>query len=831
MRVTLRLLPSAVQRIREGGYPTLKGQVQDDGSLVVEVTVDAHKRGFPIRLLAWVLSLGPMVEVLGPKHFRQHWLDKAKALIEMEGTDLSLSTKANGSYWAHTPRKDDPKQRWQPLREHLEAVAGLARSFAAQMNVPAAPELAYWVGILHDLGKYSQEFQDYLRAAYWAELLRPPPPSKKVDHSSAGAILGRDLLLGSYEDDFIPANGLGSELAWAVAFHHGRISDRSLLTDRLLQRRQSQELQQVRDRAFEELKDLFGGVPPQIAELGPLAREFFIRMLLSALVDADRLDTERFWSPEQHAKRNVPKAGLHELLAKVKEGQEKIRSSDTLVNQARWEIYQAALNAAALEPGFFRLTVPTGGGKTRSSLAFALEHAVKFGLRRVVYAVPFTTIIDQTAEQFANLVGAENVLEHHSAYEPADEEEESRTKLASENWDMPVVVTTNVQLFESLLSNNPSKLRKIHNLSGSVIVLDEVQTLPANLLQPTLDVLKELVLRYRVSVVLCTATQPALDAPLGFATLEGVREIVPDPGRYFRQLKRVAYRLDLQPQSWETVAEWLRSHDQVLCIVNTKQQAKELFGALDDPEAIHLSTHMYPAHRREVLAAIRKRLKDNFPCRVVSTQLVEAGVDLDFPVVYRAIGPLDSMVQAAGRCNREGKLERAGQPVPGLVTVFNPKSDGLPRGVYASATRLARNLLLQDADLDDPEIFTRYFTELYRNLIPTDAMGVQSFRQRFNYPKVAELYRLISEDTFPVLVRKRPQDDKAIATILGQHEGFMALRKLQPYIVNVYTSNKKRLEPFMCKMADLEVELWEWTGTYSEKLGIEELFDADGSIV
>ncbi|MFZ5993315.1 MAG: CRISPR-associated helicase Cas3' [Deinococcota bacterium] len=832
VRVRLRFSPQAVPRIREGGYPNLQELEEgDDGSLVVEVAVGADEDGFPIELLSWVQSWGPRVEVLEPEFFRQRWLEEAVAVAELYSSDRNLGSTAYGSYWAHTPRKDDPRQRWQPLREHLEAVAHLARDFAAQFNVPAASELAYWLGILHDLGKYSQEFQDYLRAAYRADRFGSPPPAGRVDHSSAGAVLGRDLLLAGYEDDLIPANGFGSELAWAVAYHHGRIGDRSLLTDRLLRRRESPEVQQALDRACEELKDIFGGVAPEVAELEPLAREFFIRMLLSALVDADRLDTERFWSPRRYAYRTAPKANLQELLARVKEGQEKIRSADTLVNRARWEIYQAALEAAALEPGFFRLTVPTGGGKTRSSLAFALEHAVKFGLRRVVYAVPYTSIIDQTAEEFAKLLGAENVLEHHSAYEPADAEEESRARLASENWDMPVVVTTTVQLFESLLSNNPSKLRKIHNLAGSVIVLDEVQTLPANLLQPTLDVLKELVRRYRVSVVLCTATQPALDAPLGFAALEGVREIVRDPGHYFRQLKRVTYRLELQPQPWEAVAERLRGHDQVLCIVNTKQQARDLYAALDDPEAVHLSTHMYPAHRREVLAAIRDRLKHNLPCRVVSTQLVEAGVDLDFPMIYRALGPLDSVVQAAGRCNREGRLERGGQPVLGEVTVFRPEREGLPQGVYASATGLARNLLRQGADLDDPELFTQYFTELYRDLTHTDAKEVQSFRQQFNYPKVAELYRLIGDNTFPVLVRKRAQDAAAIDRILSQHTGFMALRKLQPYIVNIYTSNKEKLAPFIREMTELDVELWEWTGNYSEKLGIEELFDADDSVV
>ncbi len=729
---------------------------------------------------------------------------------------------------AHTPRKDDPAQRWQPLRDHLEAVAEDAQRFAQHFAVPHASEFAYWSGILHDLGKYSQEFQTYLRVAYRADQTKTRGPSKKVDHSSAGAVLGRDLLITGYEE-LVPTDGTGAELAWVVAYHHGRLKDRVALMERLSRQKQDSGVAQAQIRAFEELEDVFTKSPPEVAELEPFAREFFIRMLLSTVVDADRLDTEKFWSPKTSAQRQHTKAPLATLLGKVKEDQEKLKSLDTLVNRARWDIYQAALSAARREPGFFRLTVPTGGGKTRSSLAFALEHAVAFGLRRVIYAVPFTSIIDQTADVFTGLLGAENVLEHHSAYEPDDTEDENRTKLAAENWDVPVVVTTNVQLFESLFADKTSKLRKLHNLAGSVLILDEVQTLPADLLQPTLSALAELVRSYRVSIVFCTATQPALDAALGFTTLQNVREIVPQPERYFQQLKRVEYRTELEPKPWEQVAGELHRHKQVLCIVNTKKQAQDLFTALADPEAVHLSTNLYPAHRREVLADIRGRLSEGKACRVISTQLVEAGVDLDFPAVFRALGPLDSLVQAAGRCNREGKLERDGQLVLGEVTVFRPEQEGLPKGAYASATKLSRNKLEQGEDLDHPELFRTYFTELYRDLIETDAKQIQSLRGRFDYTEVAKRYRLIDDNTFPVLVRKREKDKAIIEKILERHMGFMALRKLQPYIVNVYSSRKEDLELYMQPLVidRLDAELWEWTGQYDEKLGIVELFDAN----
>jgi CRISPR-associated helicase Cas3/CRISPR-associated endonuclease Cas3-HD len=831
IRVRLRFAPEAAHRIREGGYPNLQvvGQLEG-GYTLVEINVGTDDEGFPLELLPWIQSWGPRVEVLEPQSLRERWLEEARAVVDLYHSGKMKNLSGIEQYWAHTPRKDDPNQEWQSLKEHLDTVAKLAQGFAGQFRIAEATSLAFWAGILHDLGKYSQEFQNYLRAAYKSDKHGLPAPRGGVDHSSAGAVLGRQLYLQDGEE-LIPKDGLGSELAWVVAAHHAGLTDRVSLENRLSEKQNEQFVQEAIKRGISDLSTIFEGSGPQLADLEPFSREFFIRMLLSALVDADRLDTERFWSPKRFEQRQVSKHSLETLLSKVKSAQESIRQTDTIVNKARWQIYQAALEAAKLEPGFFRLTVPTGGGKTRTSLAFALEHAVIHGQRRVIYAIPFTSIIDQTADVFAELLGTENILEHHSAYEPDDTEAESRTKLASENWDMPVVVTTNVQLFESLFAHKTSKLRKIHNVAGSVLVLDEVQTLPANLLKPTLDVLRELVRHYGVTVVLCTATQPALDAALGFATLENVREIVPEPEHYFSLLKRVEYTVDLEPKSWETLAKELRQYSQVLCIVNTKRQAQELFKALNDSDAMHLSTHLYPAHRREVLAQIRKRLQENRPCQVVSTQLVEAGVDLDFPVVYRALGPLDSMVQAAGRCNREGKLEQNGQPTLGKTVIFRPEKEGLPQGTYASATRLSSNRLRKGSDLHDPMLFTEYFTELYRDLTETDAKSIQTLRREFKYPDVAERYRLIEDNTFPVLVRKRSQDIAAIDRILSQHTGFMALRKLQPYTVSVYTSKKEKLMPFIREMTELEVELWEWTGTYDEQMGIVELFDAGDSVV
>ena len=479
-------------------------------------------------------------------------------------------------------------------------------------------------------------------------------------------------------------------------------------------------------------------------------------MLFSALVDADFLDTERHFHPERVVER-TGYTSLAELWRRFEQDQAKLTGQhDTLLQHARHAIYQACLRAAELPPGWFRLTVPTGGGKTRSGMAFALRHALCHpgAFDRVIVAIPYTSIIEQTAEVYRDIFQGEGVLEHHSAVADRDERENPVTarhqwsRLASENWDAPVVVSTTVQLFESLFANRPSKTRKLHNLARSVLILDEIQTLPPHLLDPVLDVLGQLVEHYGVSVVLCTATQPALGVNRYARGLsDRLREIVPEPERYFQALKRVEYEMRIgEKWSWERVAGEMRTSHEALAVVNTKKDALAILDALgEDPSVLHLSTQMCGAHRAETLHEVKERLNVAAPVPASGDAgVVEAGVDIDFPLVLRAVGPLDRIVQAAGRCNREGK------PSPGRVVIFDPTEGGSPPGAYRTGLDTALALLQGGCDLHDPAVYERYFTLLF-GAVETDRDGIQGLRAALDYEEVARLFRLIEDDGAPWL--------------------------------------------------------------------------------
>lgn len=727
-------------------------------------------------------------------------------------------------YYAHTSGATGD---WQVLSDHLYAVAEKAREFAEPFG---AGDLAYWAGLLHDLGKFNPDFQTYLKAAEKARKENLVGPTRGPDHSSAGMVVARI----AYSQDYpqLGQTAQGGEIAWAAASHHAGLSDIAALEERLLRKSRDtaiSEAIQIAVQIMPELSDLLRTQPRLPEFSNNRSRELFIRMLLSSLVDADHLDTEAWLNPEKHAHRERILSSISDLLETVMEDQEKLITTapHTEMNQARREIYYAVLKKSAEHTGFFRLSVPTGGGKTRTVLAFALKHAKEHNLRRVIFAIPYTSIIEQTADEFRKILGPENVLEHHSALAAKDDEQDPNnwTRLATDNWDAPIIVTTTVQLFESLFSNRPGKVRKLHNLARSVIVLDEAQTLPIPLLNPILDALSELVQpRYGATVILCTATQPALDESLGFPALADVREIAPEPQRYFRSLPRVRYEIHLdRPWTWEDVAEQMWQGEQALCIVNTKAQARSLFAVLDDPDALHLSTSMCPAHRLATLKKIRALLNEEKPCRVVSTQLVEAGVDLDFPQVLRALGPLDSIVQAAGRCNREGKLDKQGR-----VIVFKPEEHTLPRGVYKSAAGLAETLLNQNADLEAIETFQRYFRTLYQTLVNRDAHDIQAKRDQFDYPRVAEEFKMIPSDAVPVVIRD--YEPSKVATILARRIDRWSMRALQPYLVNVYQNKLNQLEQDGLVQL-ITPGLWEWSGTYHPKLGMLEQFDVERTVV
>ncbi|WP_425145963.1 CRISPR-associated endonuclease Cas3'' [Deinococcus sp.] len=784
-------------------------------------------------------------------------------------------------YMGHSASEENPE--WQTLKEHVEGVTNLTEHHLQYLNVPHLPLYARLTGLLHDLGKYRDAFQMY-RLNWHPQQQREDKTlgQQKVPHSDAGAkFLEARLRTRAPERGNAPLDREEfRELQFVIANHHGRLRD----LDALEQRLNEHFLQDERPILQEVLPllRLAGADTPELAELlkAPLPpltligteRAFLIRFLLGALVDADRLDTEEHGSPSKVEVRGKDRAvPLRErlkleaqaqreemalLLARLQAAQQAKADKDAAdpqpINVLRREMCAAALAHATDEPGFFRLTMPTGGGKTLASLAFGLAHAGAQGLRRVIYAVPFTTIIDQTARVFREVLergGEFKVLEHHSNLEVPEREEgkEPQTTapdLATENWDAPVIVTTTVRLFqETLYGTRTAQLRRLHNVSGSVIVLDEAQSLPAHLLKPTLDALQFLVRYAGCSVVLCTATQPALDESLGFPALAGIRDLVPDAARYFLALKRVEYEFRTEsPTPWADLAAELQTREQVLCIVNTRQHAAELYQMIGPGLGhFHLSTNLCPVHRKRVLNIIKKRLERGKPCRVISTQLIEAGIDISFPRVYRAMGPLEAIVQAAGRCNRESRLET------GHVVVFLPEDHKLPKGDYEARERLASTELREGTNLHDPAVFGPYFRDVYSRVSTSPKVKIVSGEQDFfkahaglYFEQVADAYQMIDGDTVPVIIRgydKKKVDD-LLHTIerrdSSKCERQGAWRALQQFTVSVYAHQAEKLElehllnrvPELKRRADrLGVEpplIYEWplTAKYHDKLGV-----------
>ncbi len=555
-------------------------------------------------------------------------------------------------------------------------------------------------------------------------------------------------------------------------------------------------------------------------------------MLFSCLVDADFLDTEAFMQPEkQDLRGQYPDLGS--LLARFNDHMAGFaaKAADTPVNRLRTQILRDCREAATKPSGIFSLTVPTGGGKTLSGMAFALEHAIQHGKQRVIYAIPYTSIIEQTANIYRNIFG-NCVIEHHSNLDP--DKEDAQSRLAAENWDAPIIVTTNVQLFESLFASRTSRCRKLHNLANSVIVLDEAQLLPPEFLNPILGVMKALVEHYGVTFVLSTATQPALHTyhdSFGKAVVQGfdaeqINEIMPDPEALFAALERVEIELPadlVAERSWEDLAEEIAELDSVLVIVNTKKQAAELCRLLP-ADTFYLTTNLCGEHRSEKLKEIRQRLQDGEPVRVVSTQLIEAGVDVDFPVVYRALAGLDSIAQAAGRCNREGKLAEKGR----VVVFVPPLNAKLPGHLGRSAT-VSRSLLptFTQAPLHHSH-FQTYFEHFYARAESRDKHGIvdllaQNARElKIQFRTAALRFRLIDDDGSAVLVTYG-DGAKLIAQlkIIGPKRNLM--RKLQRYTVSVRDRDKTRLE----KLGDIKelsnlVGVYELTtpGLYDPKYGL-----------
>lgn len=647
-----------------------------------------------------------------------------------------------------------PEAEWEPLERHLEEVAALASAFAEPFGLSDWARLA---GLWHDLGKYSDKFQAYLRGSAEVDV-HVAESTEKTDHSTAG---------GQHAARRIEL--LGVLLAYVIAGHHSGLLD-AIAEGACLDKRLKRTVNPI-SSAPATILNATVPTPPEAVrgalygrKRDPFSLAFFTRFLFSCLVDADFLATERFLDPDRARERPVwPHDVLGRLERLLGDFLDGFGPAQTGVDLERARVREACLAAAPTDPGFFSLTVPTGGGKTLSSLAFALRHiALHPQLRRVIYVAPFTTIIEQNAEVFRRvfepLVQAglpDAVLEHHSNLDAG--RETVRSRLATENWDAPLVVTTAVQFYESLFANRTSRCRKLHRIGRSVVILDEAQSLPVDLLAPCLRALRELVERYGTTVLLCTATQPAIhrrpEFPIG---IEGTREIVPDPKTLYASLRRVEVE-NLGPLADGALVERLSAEDQVLCIVNTRANAAALAGLLGEGEGhFHLSALMCPAHRTAVLARVRERLAAGATCRVVSTQLVEAGVDIDFPVVFRAMAGIDSVAQAAGRCNRNGRLAGLGR-----TYLFESEHRSAER-FLADTAECARQALAIHADPLGLDAVAQYFRLYYWSQQPRwDAKGVLGlFRLDqnprlpflFDFASAAERFRLIEDGQRPILV-------------------------------------------------------------------------------
>lgn len=703
----------------------------------------------------------------------------------------------------------------QGLEEHLRNVAVTAAHFSAAFG---GETFARYAGLLHDIGKYDPVFQQYLLQAE----KNPHQGLKGPDHKSAGAVFAES----------IERTGALSHILFG---HHGGVPDHARLQKIIRERKAKKSVQD----AIIAAKETFPELQVRPEKLFPsyvrcaLELEFFTRMAFSALVDADFLDTEQHFNAGKRPER----AHIWSItdLWHTFETSYKNKFADAeqnRLNSIRAEVYQHCVKAAHLPPGFFRLTVPTGGGKTLASLAFALQHAQIHGLERIVYAIPYTSIIDQTANVFRMMFGDEQALiEHHSNISIPDPEQptpvEIRRRLIAENWDAPLIATTTVQLFESLMGHSTSRCRKLHNITGSIIVLDEVQMLPVYFLTPILDILRQLCAYYGVTVVLCTATQPDFESRQSFEGLPNIQEIIPHPENYFADLKRVEYQLPKAGETWtwEQVAERVQAEQHILVIVNTRRDAGDLLALLasndeeEEDALFHLSTRLCGEHRKAVLEEVRRRLLAKEPCRLIATQVIEAGVDVDFPLVMRAIGPLDSIVQAAGRANREGTMSSLGK-----VIVFVPEEGHTPKGSYLVGTDIAKRLLADDeANLHDPTLYQRYFQEYY-SLPYRDHHDIQELREHFNYAEVAQTFRMIDDASTPVIVNYKPATDKIeqlcerLRKKKSPHRD--DLRALQPYVVNVPKYEFEKAEK-QCLVSEIIPGVYKWSEAHYDSGGEE----------
>lgn len=662
--------------------------------------------------------------------------------------------------------------RTQTILEHLKGTASLCSAFAAAFDAEAQGQLA---GMAHDIGKYSAAFQRRLHGG------------PKVDHASAGAF------------ECLKTQQLAA--AFAISGHHGGLPDGGSRGDAAgagtfwgrINRASQGNLEGY--HAWQSEFSLPHANTPAFAGTR-LEGMFFTRMLFSCLVDADYTDTGAFMDNSPYLPASS--SSMEELWRRLETYVSGWFPPKGALNMQRCVILEQCMSAGAqYGPGLFTLTVPTGGGKTVASLSFALAQAKARRMKRIVYVIPYTSIIEQTAQIFREILGDENVLEFHSGVQFDQQEDDASSPETApltrsvETWDVPVIVTTAVQFFESLYACRPSKCRKLHNLAQSVLIFDEAQMLPLPYLRPCVWAIAQLVRHYGASAVLCTATQPALDPIFQeFAPEIPIREICPMAEAHWESFRRVSFQ-QAGTLSWMDLAARLQQQEQVLCVVNTRRAAREVFHQLSGSGNFHLSTLMYPAHRKRILDEIRRRLRDGLPCRVVSTSLIEAGVDVDFPAVYRELSGLDSILQAAGRCNREGKRP----PEDSIVTIF--QGEDPPPRLFETSIGAGKIVLDHCQDVSSRAAIHTYFSTLLdlKGAEAQDAHHILPLMESefFPFRTVAERFHLIESPTTTVYL---PLEEGAgLVELLrsGQYSRTL-YRCLGQYGVSVYPQHLAALE-------------------------------------
>lgn len=740
-------------------------------------------------------------------------------------------------YIAHV-RKDEDGNWAKPhyLSDHIEKTSKIAEAFAAEFNSGLWGKAA---GLAHDAGKGRQSWQKYLKIeSGYDEEAHLEGKSGKVPHAIHGAELVEQLY----------GKGIGRILAYCIAGHHAGLPDWSSAegagrASLQFQKTQVKDVEDIEAGIINNIRFAKPSLPPwRFAKGTDLA--LWIRMLYSSLVDADFLDTECYMDNEKALKRGAY-CSISELLDRFKRfsKQMDMESEATKVNVIRRNIRTKCVQASKEEQGVFSLSVPTGGGKTLSSLAFALEHAKLHQLKRIIYVIPYTSIIEQNADVIRSAVGEDQVVEHHSNLEEDDVTPKAR--LAAENWDAPVIVTTSVQFFESLFAAKSSRCRKLHNIVKSVIILDEAQLVPVEFLAPILEAMQLLVDHYNVSFVISTATQPAfkervVDGRL-FKGLKQIKEIMGDEkdvNLLYQSLVRyqVQFPDDLNARSrWDEISGELKQYKQVLCVVSDRKSCRELH-KLMPKGTYHLSALMCGQHRSIKINEIKQKLKARETVRVISTQLVEAGVDLDFPVVYRALAGLDSIAQAAGRCNREGKL-----PKPGKVIVFNPPRK-VPEGILRKAADTTRSIvMMNDQDPLSYDMFEKYFEELYwkansldkEEIIPLlnpDQVECSIFLRT-----AAKKFRIIDDSLQKTIFIRYGEGDRLINLLKAMGPDRWIMRKLQRYSVNVYNNEFNELRQ-RGAIEEVHPQIFALSSKldYSEETGLiveETLYDPEQLII